>query len=77
MTENNKNNDVSSIAKALSIFFQLGITIVVTIVLCLFFGKFLDTKFQTGNIWTLIFLFLGILAAIRNMYYILKNVMKK
>lgn len=77
MTENNKNNDISSIAKVLAIFFQLGITIVVTIVMCLFIGKYLDSKFQTGNIWTLIFLFIGVLAAIRNMYYILKNVMKK
>lgn len=73
--ENNKNN-YTGIAKALSIFFQLGISVVITILICIFIGKYLDNKFSSGNIWTLVFLVLGICAAIRNMYYILKSVIK-
>jgi len=76
MNDRDKNKEMSEIAKAISIILQLGLTMVVTILLCLFFGKFLDSKLDTGNLWTLIFLFLGMLAAIRNMYYIVKSVTK-
>ncbi|WP_242987886.1 AtpZ/AtpI family protein [Anaerofustis stercorihominis] len=73
MTQRDKNNEMSDIAKAVSIILQLGLTMVVTILLCLFFGKFLDSKFHKDNLWTLIFLFLGVCAALRNMYYIIKS----
>lgn len=73
MTQRDKNNEISDIAKAVSIILQLGLTMVVTILLCLFFGKFLDNKFHKDSLWTLIFLFLGVCAALRNMYYIVKS----
>jgi len=76
MTNRDKNKEFISIAKAMSIFFQLGLTIVITIMMCLFIGKFLDSKIGTDYLWTLIFLFLGVCASFRSMYYIIKYIMK-
>lgn len=60
-----------SIAKALVLITQLGLNILVTIFLCVWFGSFLDRQFGTG-FWMIIFLFLGIAAAYRNAYVITK-----
>lgn len=63
-----KNNKV---VKALILVTQLGISMMVPILLCVFVGNFIDQKAGTGY-FLLVFLFLGIAAAFRNVYYLLK-----
>ncbi len=61
----------SKVVKAWLLVTQLGISMMVPIFLCVIVGVWLDKKVQTG--WFLpIFLFLGIAAAFRNVYYLLK-----
>lgn len=61
----------SRIVKALMLVTQLGISMMVPIFLCVFAGGWIDKKVGTG--WVMpVFLFLGIAAAFRNVYYLLK-----
>ncbi len=61
----------SKVIKALMLVTQLGISMMVPIFLCVLAGGFIDKKAGTG-FWLPIFLFLGIAAAFRNVYYLLK-----
>ena len=61
----------SKAIRALLLITQLGISMMVPIVLCVFIGNFLQNK--TGSaIWLFLFLFLGFGAAFRNVYLLLK-----
>ena len=51
----------------------LGIGLVVTIFGCLYIGILIDRKFGTGNIFTSIFLVLGVLAGFRNFWVFIKK----
>lgn len=73
---NNKKDSMTEVVSALSILFQLGITMIITILLSLFFGKYLDNVFNKDNLFTLVFLVLGVLAALRNMYVIIMGFVK-
>ena len=64
-------NTSRPVLKALFMVTQIGISMLVPIFLCLFFGRWLDEKLGTGC-WFLIFLFLGIAAAFRNIFHLLK-----
>lgn len=59
---------MNSIAKALSKLTQVGITMVVTIGICILAGKYLDKWLGTNMIFLFIFTILGIGAAFRNLY---------
>lgn len=59
---------MNGFAKALSKLTQVGVTMVVTIGMCFFVGKWLDKKLGTDIIFLIIFTFLGIGAAFRNLY---------
>ena len=61
----------SKVIKALMLVSQLGISMMVPIFLCVFVGSFIDEKAGTG-FFLPVFLFLGIAAAFRNVYYLLK-----
>ena len=63
-----RNNKV---IRALLLISQLGISMMVPVFLCVFVGNFLDEKAHTGFFMPL-FLVLGIAAAFRNVYYLLK-----
>ncbi|HSQ88815.1 AtpZ/AtpI family protein [Romboutsia sp.] len=56
------------IANMLSLISQVGLMILISILGCTFIGKFLDSKFNTGPILTLIFLVLGIGGAFMGVY---------
>lgn len=63
-----RNNKV---IKALMLITQLGISMMVPIFLCVFAGNWIDKKAGTG--WVMpVLLFLGIAAAFRNVYLLLK-----
>ncbi|MCH5273675.1 MAG: AtpZ/AtpI family protein [Lachnospiraceae bacterium] len=65
MKQNNK------VIKALVLITQLGISMMVPIFLGVFLGNFIDKKAGT-SFFMPIFLVLGIAAAFRNVYYLLK-----
>ena len=68
------SNNLSGIAKALSILIQLGLVMFSTVIVAMLAGRFLDEKLGTGNKATLVFLFLGLVAALRNMFVIIKGI---
>ncbi|WP_317366914.1 AtpZ/AtpI family protein [uncultured Tyzzerella sp.] len=68
---------MNSFAKALSKLTQVGVTMVVTIGMCFFIGKWLDKKLGTDVIFLAIFTLLGIGAAFRNLYVLVMLDFKK
>ncbi|WP_297133405.1 AtpZ/AtpI family protein [Terrisporobacter sp.] len=64
----NKKSTGAQIAQMLSLISQLGIMMVVSILGCFFIGKFIDDKFNTGPIFMLIFLVLGVGGAFMSVY---------
>lgn len=64
------------ILKAITMISQISISMMVPIFLCVFIGYQLDKKFQTGY-WVLIFMILGFLTSIRNVYYLTKSFYEK
>lgn len=51
---------------------QLGISVLLPILLCVFAGRWLDDRFGTNL--TLAFIIIGILAGVRNAYVMLQKV---
>lgn len=76
MGKNDKNaekkSDLFIIAKSMSMIFQISLSMMVPICLCLFAGIKLDRHFGTSYL-TIIFLFLGFAAGIRSVYTLTKN----
>lgn len=68
---------MNSITKALSKLTQLGLNMVVSIGICFFIGQWIDQKLNTGNIFLVIFIILGIGAGFRNMYIMIMKDYKK
>ena len=64
----NKKSTGAQIAQTLSLISQLGIMMLVSIFGCFFIGKFIDTKLNTGPIFMLIFLVLGVGGAFMSVY---------
>jgi ATP synthase protein I len=52
---------------------SIGIAMVLAIFGCLLLGAYLDRKFDSGNVFTIIFLFIGIAAGFRNIYVLIKK----
>lgn len=50
------------IFRSLALLTQLGLSVMVPVFLCIFAGRWIDSRFGTN--WTLVFLFLGFLAGI-------------
>ena len=71
IVENSMKND-KKVWKAVVMITQIGITMLVPIFLCLFIGMKLDKWLET-NFITLIGIFIGILAAFRNVYILTKQ----
>lgn len=60
------------IVKALSLVTQIGISMVIPIVMCLFIGLFLDRLAGTSPLFLLIFIFLGVGGGFRSVYVLTK-----
>jgi len=52
---------------------SIGIAMVLAIFGCLLLGVYLDRKFDSGNVFTVIFLIIGISAGFRNIYVLIKK----
>jgi len=56
------------IMKALAMLTQVGISMLVPIFLCLWIGKSLDKAFDTGILFLIVFIILGVGSAFRTLY---------
>ena len=52
---------------------SIGIAMVLAIFGCLWLGSYLDRKFESGHVFTIVFLFIGIAAGFRNIYVLIKK----
>jgi ATP synthase protein I len=52
---------------------SVGIAMVLAIFGCLLLGVYLDRKFDSGNVFTVILLIIGISAGFRNIYVLIKK----
>ncbi len=62
--------------KTLSVVSSMGISVVLAIAMGVIFGRFLDSWFGTNHVFFFIFLFIGIIAAFRNIYVIIGREIK-
>lgn len=62
--------------KLLALVSTMGISMVLAIVIAIAIGYFLDKWLQTGPVFFLIFMVLGIVAGFRNLYVIMKRTEK-
>jgi ATP synthase protein I len=53
---------------------SIGIAMVILIFGGLYFGVYLDRKFETGYIFTVLLLLAGIIAGFRNIYVLIKKI---
>lgn len=52
---------------------SIGIAMVLAIFGCLLLGVYLDRKYDSGNVFTFLFLLIGIAAGFRNLYVLIKK----
>ena len=52
---------------------SIGIAMVLAIFGCLLLGSYLDRKFESGHVFSVVFLFIGISAGFRNIYVLIKK----
>ena len=62
--------------KALSLVAQLGLSMAIPIILCLFIGKWLESLINTSPILMIIFILIGVASAFRNLYILINRVIK-
>lgn len=74
MGRNAKKEENRQIFRTLALITQLGISMLVPVFLCVWFGTFLKKRFSFDIV--LLLLILGILAGCRNCYRLLSDVVK-
>ena len=52
---------------------SIGIAMVLAIFGCLLLGVYLDKKFDSGHVFSIVFLLIGIAAGFRNIYVLIKK----
>ena len=72
-TENNDQDKPDRLLKQYAPYLGLGIQLAVTVAVMVFLGLWLDSKFNTSPLWTIICSSLGIFAAL---YNFIKTVLK-
>lgn len=76
MNNDNDDQEKSPMSQAAP-YLGLGVQLAATIVIMLFIGKWIDDKFNTGSIWTLVFAFVGGGAGLYNFIKTVLNLEKK
>lgn len=67
------DKDIRNSAMQMAYASSIGIAMVLTIFGCLLLGVYLDRKFDSGNVFTLLLLLVGIGAGFRNLYVLIKK----
>ncbi len=52
---------------------SIGIAMVLAVLGCLLLGSYLDRKFDSGHVFTVVFLLIGISAGFRNLYVVIQK----
>jgi ATP synthase protein I len=52
---------------------SIGIAMILAVFGCLFIGSYLDKKFDSGHVFTVVFLLIGIAAGFRNIYTLIET----
>lgn len=61
-------NNRFSIYKGLVMITHIGLMMIIPIFAAVYFGNYLDTKFQTGNIFLIVLIILGVIVGFMNVY---------
>lgn len=67
------DKDIRNSALQMALASSIGIAMILGIVGCLLLGVYLDRKFDSGNVFTLLLLVIGIGAGFRNLYVLIKR----
>ncbi|HDQ03183.1 MAG TPA: AtpZ/AtpI family protein [Deltaproteobacteria bacterium] len=67
------DEDLKKSAMQMALASSIGLAMVLAIFGCLLLGVYLDRKFDSGNVFTFIFLVIGIAAGFRNFYVFIKK----
>lgn len=62
--------------KALALFTQIAISMLVPIFLCFFIGKAIDNIFDINGIFLIVFTIIGVMAGFRSVYVLVKGFYK-
>lgn len=62
--------------KAIALFTQVAVSMLVPIFICFFVGRAIDSFFNTGGIFLIIFTVVGILAGFRSVYMLVRGFYK-
>lgn len=65
------NKKKRSMIRSIAMISQIGISMMVPLFICAGIGWWLDHRFHT-SLWFLVFMFIGMGAALRNLYYMTK-----
>ena len=67
------DKDLQKYAMQMSLASSIGIAMVLAIFGCLLLGSYLDRKFDSGHVFTVVFMLIGIAAGFRNIYVLIKK----
>ena len=67
------DNETKKLSIQMAYASSIGIAMVLAIFGCLLLGSYIDRKFDSGHVFTIVFLLIGISAGFRNIYALIKK----
>jgi ATP synthase protein I len=67
------DNETRKYAMQMAFASTIGIAMILAIFGCLLLGVYLDRKFDSGHVFSIVFLFIGIAAGFRNIYVLIEK----
>jgi ATP synthase protein I len=67
------DNETKKLSIQMAYASSIGIAMVLAIFGCLLLGSYLDRKFDSGHVFTIVFLLIGISAGFRNIYALIQK----
>ena len=67
------DKDTQKYAMQMAFASTIGTAMILAVVGCLLIGSYLDRKFDSGHVFTVVFLFMGLAAGFRNIYVLIKK----
>lgn len=71
------SNNRFSIYKGLALITHIGLQMVIPIIGAVFLGHYIDERMQTGNIFLIIFILLGVIIGFLNVYKLVMQDIKR
>ena len=67
------DNETRKYAMQMAFASTIGIAMILAIFGCLLLGVYLDRKFDSGHVFSVVFLFIGVAAGFRNIYVLIEK----